>query len=382
MGLIIKKISLLYIIWLSIFVISCNEKSDSQYSDYQKLPTYSVDSLEKVLPQVLVDSIMAFDTSKVIAPYDLVQTLDNKYWISSDHLENLIILFNQQGLYLAEAGGRGRGPGEFEGAKKLHVGWDNTLYVLDMRSQRITQYQVDKNGFTNTSSFSPSSSFEPASKLLSVYATEWGNYGVIRKITDYKKGEEEYSLFELDEEFRVKKRLFTMDGNEKMSLDRWNHIDHLSGEKTFWDLDGEWFYHITSHNTVVNKYNVRTGKSRSFAHLNLKDRIITDEVKLQLMDVASNMTERFDKIHEAFVDVEILPLFQDFTVHNNDYYMVIYNPSSIKNTEIIKVNEISGEVQYVNLPLSLWKVKAGRKMIYGTVTYGEDAQIRLIKFSE
>ena len=188
--------------------------------------------------------------------------------------------------------------------------------------------------------------------------------------------------FKLDEEFRAKKRLFTMDGNEKMSLDRWSHIDHLSGEKTFWDLDGEWFYHITSHNTVVNKYNVRTGKSRSFAHLNLKDRIITDEVKLQLMDVASNMTERFDKIHEAFVDVEILPLFQDFTVHNNDYYMVIYNPSSVRDTEIIKVNEISGEVQYVNLPLSLWKVKAGRKMIYGTVTYGEDAQIRLIKFSE
>ena len=382
MGLILKKISLLYILWLSIFLISCNQKSDSQNRNYQSLSTYSVDSLNKVLQPVPVDSIMAFDTLKVIAPYDLVPTLDNKYWISSDRLENLIILFNQQGSYIAEAGGRGRGPGKFEGAKKLHVGWDNMLYVLDMRSQRITQYQVDQNGFTNTSSFSPSSSFEPASKLRSVYATEWGNYGVIRKIIDYKNGQEEYSFFELDEEFRVRKRLFTMEGNEKMSLDRWNHVDHIAGQKTFWDFDGEWFYHISSHKTIVNKYNVRTGESLSIAHLSLEDRRFTDEAKLELMDIASNMTERFDMIHEAFVDVEVLPLFQDFTVHNNDYYMIIYNSSNTMNTEIIKVNEISGEVQYVNLPLSLWKVKAGKKMIYGTVTYGEDAQIRLIKFSE
>jgi len=382
LGLILKKISLLYIFWLSVFLISCNEKSDRQYRNYQSLPTYAADSLNKVLQPVPIDSIIAFDTSKAIAPYDLVPTLDNKYWISSDRLENLIILFNQQGLYIAEAGGRGRGPGEFEGAKKLHVGWDNMLYVLDMRSQRITQFQVGQNGFANTSSFSPSSSFEPASKLRSVYVTEWGNYGVIRKIIDYKNGEEEYSFFKLDEEFRVKKRLFTMEGNEKMSLDRWNHVDHLAGQKTFWDFDGEWFYHISSHKTIVNKYNVRTGESLSFAHLSLEDRRFTDEAKLELMDIASNMTERFDKVHVAFADKEVLPLFQDFTVYNNEYYMIIYNSSNTKNTEIIKVNEISGEVQYVNLPLSLWKVKAGKKMIYGTVTYGEDAQIRLIKFSE
>ncbi len=382
MGVSLKKVSFCTILVIFIFALSCSESDKVQDNEFHKIPTYSVDSLEKVLSEVPLDTVMAFDTSKAIAPYDLVQTLDNKYWISSDRLENLIILFDQQGAYLAEAGGRGRGPGEFEGAEVLHVGWDNKLYVLDMRSQRITQYQVDKNGFTYTSSFSPSSSFEPASKLRSVYATEWGNYGVIRKIIDYKKGEEEYSLFELDEEFRIKKRLFTMEGNEKMSLDRWNHVDHLAGHKTFWNFDGEWFYHISSHNTVVNKYNVRTGKSRSFAHLNLEDRRLTDEVKLELMEVASNMTERLDKIHEAFVNVEVLPLFQDFTVYNNEYYMIIYNPSSIKNTEIIKINEISGKIQYINLPLSLWKVKAGKKMIYGTVTFGEDAQIRIIRFKE
>ncbi|MEQ9091338.1 MAG: 6-bladed beta-propeller [Balneola sp.] len=370
------------LLWLVLFAISCGKTNDTQLVVSAALPVFSVDSLEIVIPELPTDSILAFETQKIIAPYDLVQTKDEKFWVSADRLEHQIILFDQLGSYLAETGRKGKGPGEFEGATILHIGWDNDLYVLDSRLQRITQYELSENQLNMVSSFSPSSSSELSTYYREIYVTEWGNFGVICTLIDYKTGEEEYSLVELDEEFKVKKRLLTMPGNEKMSLDRWNHVNHLAGKKTFWDLNGEWFYHVSSHNTVINKYNVRTGKSTSLSHLLFEDRRLTEEIRLELLDVAYNMTERSDKIHEAFVDVEVLPLFQDFMVYENHYYLVIYNPSGSESTELIRVNEISGKIEFADIPLSLWKVKAGKQMIYGTVTSGEDAQIRVIKFTD
>lgn len=360
----------------------CKESNIDSNSKSRVVPTFTISDLAQVLPKVPIDSIAVFDHSNVLAPYEVVTTSDQQYWVIADRFDNSIKLYNQKGTYLASTGVKGEGLVEIEGAKKLHIGIDDNLYVIDLESQRISVFEINEYGFTHTSSFSPSSSFTPGNQLKAIYVTEWGNFGVSRAIIDYDKGLEEFQFYKLDNEFNAIKKLFTMPGNDKITLDRWTHIDHILGQKTFWDFEGNSFYYINSHRTVINRYNVNTDSLQATEYFRLKDRKLDEGIKLEFMEAVSKVTSRSDKIHEAFVNKKYLSHFEGFTVFKNYYYLVIFNAISTNHSEIVRINRESGEMHYMNFPIHLWNIHAENQMLFGVDSSGKDSQMRVIHLKE
>ncbi len=368
------------IVLTSTVLLSCSGGDEESQNMSGSIPLYSVDSLASVLPELAAEPEGIFEPSGYMSPYFLEPLADGKYVAANDRLEQMIHLFDEMGTHLASAGGEGRGPGEFMGAMNLHADRNNDLYVLDIPHHKITRFNLRDEELIYDTTYSVNQ--EPGSLLLNIYVTQWGNFGVFRTIVDYSSGEEVYYLYKLDEAFNQVERLLELPGNEKMSLSEWSHIDHLVGQKTFWDLDGEWFYHITSHNSVINRYNLQTGETFADRFLDLSEREITPEKRGHLMEFSSNMTRRFPDLKKTMEAVTVLPLFEEFLVYDETIYLVVFNVSGSDRTEIIRINEATGEVYYIQIPLRLWRVQTGNGLIYGIETTDDGPSIRIVNLAE
>lgn len=360
-------------------VFSCSRSEEDLQGVSDNIPVYSIDELASVLPELKTDSVEAFDSPDFIEPYYMEPFPEGSYVAVNDRTENLIHLFDETGTHLGVDGGEGRGPGEFLGSMRLHAGQDNHLYVLDRRTHRITRFSVGRNGLNYDTSYSPD--YEPGSWLQAMYVTEWGNFGVVRSMVDHSTGEDEFHLYKLDDNFNQEEHLFAMPGNEKMSLDEWNHIDHMAGNETLWDLDGEWFYYISSHSPVIHKYNLQTGEQIADNYFDLEEREITDETENNLMEYASSMINRFPVVKEKMETLTVLPLFQEFLVHNDNLYLMLFNLTS-ESTKIIRIKEATEEVEYINIPLELWRIQAGDGVIYGIETNDSESFIQIVNLEE
>lgn len=360
-------------------LLSCNGEKGSP-DETGSIPLYSVDQLASSLPELAAEPVGIFDSPYFMGPYYLEPVSGGRYIASTDRTENRIHLFDETGTHLAKAGGEGRGPGEFMGAIQLHAGPNQDLYALDLRLHRITRFRVHQGELIYNASYPVN--LEPGTWLHNIYVTEWGSFGVIRSIVDHSTGEDVYHLYKLDNSFKQAERLLEMPGNEKMSLGEWSHTDHMAGQKTMWDLDGEWFYHISSHSTMINRYNLRTGESAADAWFDLADREITTENRKHLMEYTSNMIRRFPDLRKTMEAVAVLPLFQEFLVHDNVLYLVIFNVSGSERTEIIRINEATGDVYYADIPYKLWRIQAGNGLIYGIETTDEGSSVRIINLAD
>jgi hypothetical protein len=361
-------------------VLSCNVGDEESRNMSGSIPLYSVDNIGSALIELAAEPAGVFEPPGYIGPYYLEPVSKGGFVVTTDRSGNRIHLFDETGTHLAVAGGEGRGPGEFLGAIGLHVGQDNHLYALDLRMHRITRFSLDQNGLNYDTSYSPA--YEPGSWLHNIYVTKWGNFGVVRSMVDHSTGEDTFHLYKLDDTFNQAERLFEMSGNEKMSLGEWSHIDHTAGQKTLWDMDGEWFYHISSHSSVINRYNLRTGESMADIYFDLEERKITDETKHQLMEFASNITSRFPDLRKTMEAVTVLPLYEEFLVLDSAIYLVIYDITGSERTEIIRIDKTPEEVRYIDIPIKLWRVQAGNGVIYGIEETEEGSSIRIVKLAE
>ncbi|MFU8813091.1 MAG: 6-bladed beta-propeller [Balneolaceae bacterium] len=362
-------------------VLACSSAEQELWNDPVSPPRYAVDNLAIELPQLSVESAGDFASPGIMAPYYLEPVPERQFVVANDRLEHKIHLFDKMGNHLAAAGGEGRGPGEFTGATRLHLGHDHSLYIVDMRLHRISRFKVQGEELIYDTSYPVN--LEGGTWLHNVYVTQWGKFGVFRSIVDYSSGDEAYYLYKLDEAFNQVEQLLELPGNEKMSLSEWSHIDHSVGQKTLWDLDGEWFYHTSSHSTMINRYNLRTGESAADAWFELAEREITTENRNHLMEYTSNIIRRFPDLRKTMEAVAVLPLFQEFLVHDNVLYLVIFNVEGSERTEIIRINEVTEEVHYIDIPLKLWRIQAGNGMLYGIENPEDsDSVIHIVKLAE
>lgn len=372
----------LFIILAAIVVLSCsgNEK-DLKSESMDGLPTYTVDELDSELPKLTIDSVATLDGPEFMESYYLETIPEKGLVVTNDRTENLIHLFDEMGNYLGSGGGQGRGPGEFTSTVNPHAGWDNDIYVLETGAFRISQFSVNREGFSYVATHSISLG-SAATWLQDIYVTEWGNFGVTRSLVDFKTGEEQFHFYKLDDSFNQDELLITMPGNEKMSIGGLLPIDHIIGEKTYWDLDGEWFYHISSNSPVINKYNLETGESTTVTYFGLEDRVITESTWEHVLEYASNLIERFPIVEDEVENTEVLPFFREFMVQDDMLYLVLLDVTGREETEIIRINSKTEEVRYLKIPSKLFRIKVGNEMLYGTNSTAADPSVRFVKLTE
>lgn len=245
-----------------------------------------------------------------IDQHEQVVIVDSETW--------KIYMFSDTGELKTEAGGYGNGPGEFIVINDLFISFDNQLYVLDGRSQRVTSYdislgQLNLLGTYNLPGYLPLT-------IESFYKSErYGYIGVFRNLRKIEgsasKDEDPFIVYNLDDELKPGERLLELKGNETIDIDGFVDDNHL-GVQTHWhfDPDSDSFYYSHSDELMYFGTDFQPTGKTSGGLKEYPEYKLTETDYNFLLEYLDNVIHLYPEIKEALDDMNEIPYFRDFYV--------------------------------------------------------------------
>lgn len=342
--------------------ISCLE-SDSSSNDNESF----VDNLKDLYPMLNAQAEILPIKSSILKPNWLIPLDNCESVIIIDDSDKTIKLMGSDGHIFSEVGGEGRGPNEFKSIINPFISKNNRLYIIDGILFRITEYEIEnqKLNFVKTSQFSYPNNYH----LSAIYVNDYGRFGVFSKFESYFKPDNQYLLYRLNEDFEIVERLLVMPGNERPRYEFPEFtmfLDNIFAERTYWDLEGEWFYFIRSHQATVEAYNLKTGEVKKI-DLEIGDRenrnegIITFmKQKLAHIDDVVDGDQYWDVLEKS----KLLPIFWNFSVSDNKILLPLFFPKQEKGI-VILLDIKSVKVTMFNAPHNLERLSICNQTVYG-----------------
>lgn len=338
-----KHNKFMLVVLLCMFNISCSSESGSISSDHDPFLEWVIQEL----PEKIVINEHVLQSQPGISPGAKLM-LNNKKMVISDNSRSAISLFSETGELLDETGRNGRGPGEFETINDIQIGPDGYLYVLDLNLMRVTSFRVnDTFEYLNTYSLTRTMDMQ----LSKIIHGDSGMYAVFNKIEDFSTGKNANQLYSLNDDFTIRNHLLDFPGNEKFEMLPGVFTDHLVGLKMHWDVAGDEFYYISSHDFEITKYNLVSGEelTRKIFDKGPVERVMTP-VQLSLLE------KRFEPIllrnpsfGETLKDSDVLPYFRKFSIHENYFLFTILNLDGESGVVLIYDMD-TDEVFYIQAP--------------------------------
>ena len=338
----VPTLKLIVLLILLSQIQSCENKKTSKTNEDP-----FVEGIKDSFPELTIESRDYIESSEK-EPFKVTVTSDSTHLVVADRASYVIQLFNQTGTEeLSKVGGEGRGPAEFNTISQIHIGHNEALYVLDILLKRITKFHIKNNELRYVTTFNLESAQNLS--LRNVFVTKHGNFGVYLRIDNYENRKESFHLYKLDTEFRPDRHLLEMSGNEKLKLGKAIYVNKLLGQKTFWDLQGSWFYYVNSYTPLIKKYNLSTAEREEKKYFSLADRTNSEQRKKVLKDRMSAAIKRYPAIGEEIEESSVIPKFDNFQVRENQLFFSVYYAGG-ENHMMIHVDETTGEVHYIEVP--------------------------------
>lgn len=306
-----------------------------------------------------------------------VRALENSdQFVVVDGADRSIALVDRKGELLSKTGGEGRGPEQFLNIAQLHVGQNGRIYLLDMLLFRITVYEVENNALQYVDAYTYKN---PANHSLHrIYVTSSGKYGVFNETKGFRTPDNRFLLYRLDENFLPAEQLLEMPGHQRQKVNNPEfdlYMPNALLRQTLWDVEGEWFYYVSSYEPVINKYHLETGKSEEVSirpisgervrrdyHIRFfKERFGNEEYKEQW-----DIVERQDR----------LPLFSGFWVADGKILLRMFYPAADEGMMVFMDPDLE-EVSYFNAPHELSQLTVKNEKIYG-IDFKHDGHYRLM----
>lgn len=358
------RYSLLYLTWLALLVFSCESTSNS--SAGMSDPFYN--QIENIFDEMSLQSIGYLNQPVGTASNQIVVESKHNYIITSNRVDNTIHLYSNRGdSLLSKVGGKGRGPGEFLNISQIHVGYDQKLYVFDVSLMRISTFQIQDNSLVYKEIFTVA---PENMKLRDIYVTEHGNFGVFHKIDNYQTKEESFHLYSLDRDFSPVKNLVEIPGNQKLKLREYFYDNHYLGRLTYWDVDAEWFYYITSKSTSISKYNLKNGRRETRKLFDLSDRAKTEKINDLLKKRYDALIESFPTVEDAFDETDELPMFDNLQVKKGRILLDVFYAGG-QGGRLIYINPSAEKVRYIKTSTDFWRMALEDSLLYGIETEPE-----------
>lgn len=342
--------------------ISCLE-SDSSSNDNELF----VDNLKDVYPMLNAQPEILDVKSSVLEPNWLIPVDNCGSVIIIDDSDKTIKIVGSDGQIFSEVGGEGRGPDEFMSIINPFISKNNRLYIIDGILFRITEYEIEnqKLNFVKTTQFSYPNNYH----LNTIYVNNYGRFGVFSKFESYFKPDNQYLLYRLNEDFEIVERLLEMPGNERPRYEFPEFtmfLDNIFAERTYWDLEGEWFYFIRSHHPAVEAYNLKTGEVNKIDlevsnRENSNEGIITFmKQKLAHIDDVVDGDQYWDVLDKS----KLLPIFWNFSVSDNKILLPLFFPKQEKGI-VILLDIKNDKVTMFNAPHGLERLAICNQTVYG-----------------
>lgn len=347
---------------LFVLLVSCTKTSEEAVINTTEDPF--VHEIEETFPEVKNISESDFDSGFTYFPHRIAVDANGRLVVVEGRTWR-VYLADETGSLLAEAGGRGRGPGEFLVVNDLYISEDNRLYILDRTLMRITLFDIEEHDLVYRQTINLDLTTDLQLQEIFAWQQQW--FGVFRPSKDRRTGEQRVLLYKLDENFHPEEHLLDMPGVEQMQLDSGAFTDHVLGVTTHWDVQNEWFYFARSDRFTVEKLNLLTRERKSVSFLESATRPHHAFAKAFFEErMGDNVFLMYPKIREKMNEQETLPLFSDLAVHDGKIWFTLFYTGT-ENGHAIIADPASGEVSWVALPPALDQLT-----VYGNTLYAID----------
>lgn len=356
---------LVQFIILILIASSCSQSAGDEESSgdpFIERIRSSTDELE-IEQQSLIDSPALFNPLLILA---IDQT---DYIVTADYANKSIKVIDRNGTLLSETGGEGRGPGEYALINQLERGPDGMIYVLDKRLNRVHTYTLNNKTGELTLRETIPYKHESNNHISSLYVTEFGLFAVFSRLTNYETWENSFYLYELDEDFQPAELMLELPENDKIPVreDGMGKIDNFLGNMTLWDLDGEWFYYMTSQKTDVFAYNLITGEQDTLTAINLEERKNSEAHREYLKKTYDRLIESSPSVEIEINETETLPYFDSLTAHDGKLILRLFDAGSDTGL-LIHYNTGTGRARHIRVPTYYTRISYTGNELYGTKT--------------
>lgn len=359
----------LFCVLTTLLLLSCVRERDT--------PAETADSFIQEIQSSLTEarevSITHLDSPSVIRPLRFTAVPDSEYLISVDMADWTIVLLNRTGEELDRIGGSGRGPGEFGRMGRLHIGHDRRLYLLDSMLRRMTVFEIVQGELQYADTI-PYDDTEHLN-LRSIYVTEIGNFGVFHRMDDYETWDHSYHLYQLDARYQIESHLLEMPGDENVQIADYYYIHHPLGKKTFWDLDGEQFYYVSSDHSDVHTLNLITGEEEVKTYFHFDDRLNSPDMTADIKEWLDLLVNQYPAIGRAIEESHTIPLFSDFAVRDGLLVFQVYSAGGPEG-HLLLADTQTGRAGYITVSPLFFRLSPVDETIYGIDS--EDSEYRQV----
>ena len=339
--------------------------------------------------EFIIENYTLIPTEQVVHPgadeiYNaggVVAPADSENLIILDQADQTIKMLNRNGEIVNTAGGRGRGPGELGEYARFFLGEDHKLYVIDGLNHRVHIYEIidDTLNLLETKPFN-----YPAGYFFdSIYSTETGLYGLFsRSENTFFSPDNRYYLYTLDQNLEMKEKLLELPGEQRTRVDDENftfYFPNIFTEKTLWSMDGDWFYYMSSHKTIIHRFNVSTGVEQSIDILGIPLRENHPELIEEIIArfVNEDDISNSEQVTSVLYENESLPMFSSFKVSRDRVYIQTYYSPGEKGMLLI-ANLDTNALHYVETPHGFGNLTTRGDTIYGVDYDSESGAYELL----
>ncbi|TVR19277.1 MAG: hypothetical protein EA391_00985 [Balneolaceae bacterium] len=162
-----------------------------------------------------------------------------------------------------------------------------------------------------------------------------------------------------------------MPGHERQKLERPDFVmytPHQYLHRTFWDIDKDWFYFLTTDNSTIYRVHLETGEEQVISTLNLEKRV-NSKAFAELLIATYSDTGNDDEYWAVLNKIDFLPLFASFIVETNIIYLTLLPTPGIEGITLV-IDIETEEVKYFSHPQEFVP-----KAICGNTVYGIDYRV-------
>lgn len=270
-------VRILFLTGALLFLISTFPSCSGDYtSDNSNTDPY-IEKLSDLFTEKIIMQQTISLSNDVFEPSIIELTIEGNNFVVSDFAQKKLFLLSYDGEILSNAGGIGRGPGEFELITEMHIGSDNHVYVHDGILKRITIYKVVDGEFIllDTKNYKNPDFYT----LYRLFVTKYGIYGLYNESEGFYTPKNRFHLYLLDRDFNPVEKRLNFPGEQRPPVNTAGFLlysPHDYSNRYLWHQSDSMFYYTNNYDALIKGYNFKKEKSIVLFEASLPERPSND----------------------------------------------------------------------------------------------------------
>lgn len=177
--------------------------------------------------------------------------------------------------------------------------------------------------------------------------------------------ESRFLLYRLDDDFSPSELLISIPGHLRQKFETPNFVYYMPFKyisQTKWTLDDEWFYYLSTDNTDLFRYNIRSKEKETIDFLKLEERYNTPHFTASVKDYYSNAED--EDYWSVLDEIDWIPFFEGLFIKDEVVFLTLLPTPGLEGMTLV-LNMDSKVVKYFRSPQEFFPRGICDDIIYG-----------------